>query len=659
MEKIKSFYRKHFGGGVVFCFICGFLLELIIETMARKGLGGFRFLAEEPLLFLYNAFVITATLSVALLFRHRTFVFVFVIAAWFTVGLANGVILMQRVTPFTVKDLDSLADAATILTNYFNRSELILIATGICAGVIAVVLLWFRLPRRRRRRGTAKTAVVVVLIVGAAFASTFGLIKAGKLATFFGNLGYAYSDYGFPYCFINTWLNTGIGRPSGYSEKNVKALLPAELEDEEGDVKIVSGDVDENYPNIIFLQLESFTDPELINNISLSGDAIPYYRQLMNEYSSGYLMVPACGAGTANTEFEVMTGLSVRFFGPGEYPFKGILRKVPCESAAYDLKELGFGTHAIHNHRALFYNRNEALADLGYDSFTSVEYMSDVIKNPKNWAKDSILTRHIMDALRSTESRDYIYTVSVQGHGKYPERSLIADPEITVTEAPTTALKNKFEYYVNQIHEMDRFVHDLTVTLSNYEEPVVLVMYGDHIPALELTEQSYERDLFETPYVIWTNYDSRKVDADCSAYELTARVFDMLGIHAGTVFQYEQTADRTAPGYLDGLKMLGYDMIYGKHYIYGGSSPFRRSDMKMGVKPITIDKVVYVGGTYYIKGRNFTEYSKVTLRGETLSTIYLSPTLLGLKEPVDPNDAPEMKVSQIDKSNKEIISSTE
>lgn len=100
-------------------------------------------------------------------------------------------------------------------------------------------------------------------------------------------------------------------------------------------------------------------------------------------------------------------------------------------------------------------------------------------------------------------------------------------------------------------------------------------------------------------------------------------------------------------------------MLYGKDYIYGGSNPFKQSGMKMGVKSIKIDKVVNIGGKYYIKGQNFTEYSKVTLNGETLKTIYLGPSLLGLLEEVDPADAVNMKVSQIDKSNKEIISTTE
>ena len=158
---------------------------------------------------------------------------------------------------------------------------------------------------------------------------------------------------------------------------------------------------------------------------------------------------------------------------------------------------MGYGTHAIHNHRALFYNRNEVFANIGYDTFTSLEYMSDVEKTPKNWAKDKILTSQIMDTLESTEEHDYIYTISVQGHGSYPTEQVSKNPAIEVTAAPDEATKWQYEYYVNQIYEMDQFIKDLTDTLSEYDEDVVLVMYGDHIPALDVTEESYnKKDLY-------------------------------------------------------------------------------------------------------------------------------------------------------------------
>ncbi len=660
MEKVKAFYKKYLNNSFFFCLVWAFILNLIIETLARKGFGGFLFLFDSPLVFFYNTLIIFATLVIATLFRRRVFFVTVVTIVWMAIGITNGIILIERMTPFTVKDLSAITDGATIITNYFSMTEIVLIGAAILAGIIGLVILWIKAPKKEEHVNWKRNVAAVVLVIAFTFGATFGLIKVNVLSTFFGNLAYAYDYYGVPYCFINTWLNTGINKPKGYSEEEVKAIFSKDQYNEDGTMKLEQTDVDEEYPNILFLQLESFVDPELFNNIELSSDPIPTFRKMMKDYSSGSLTVPACGAGTANTEFEVMTGLSVKFFGPGEYPFKSVLKEKTGESIAFDLKSMGYSTHAIHNHRALFYNRNEVFNNIGYDTFTSLEYMSDVPKTPKNWAKDTILTKQILDAMNSTKERDYIYTISVQGHGKYPTEQLIKNPKITVTDAPSEELKWKYEYYVNQVYEMDQFVKELTDTLSKYDEDVILVMYGDHIPALDVTESSYDaKDLYQTQYVIWSNFDMEKKDMNLTTYQLAAEVFDRIGIHTGTTIKYHQSVDHKSKDYLSNLKMLGYDMLYGQDYIYGGSNPFEKSGMKMGVKSIKIDKVVNIGGKYYIKGQNFTEYSKVTLNGETLKTIYLGPSLLGLLEEVDPADAVNMKVSQIDKSNKEIISTTE
>ena len=129
-------------------------------------------------------------------------------------------------------------------------------------------------------------------------------------------------------------------------------------------------------------------------------------------------------------------------------------------------------------------------------------------------------------------------------------------------------------------------------------------------------------------------------------------------MQVGTIFTYQQN-HKNSETYLDDLKALGYDMLYGKQYIYGGSDPFAPTDMKMGVKDIKIESVVKIGDRYYIKGQNFTEYSKVTLDGETLKTIFLGENILGLLEEVDPEDASRMKVSQIERKGNEILSTTE
>ncbi len=111
--------------------------------------------------------------------------------------------------------------------------------------------------------------------------------------------------------------------------------------------------------------------------------------------------------------------MNLRYFGPGEYPYKSILKEKTCESAPYVLKGLGYTTHAIHNNEANFYGRRSVFANLGFDTFTSEEYMDEQDEvNPNDWMKDKVLTRHILDCLNSTEGPDYVRRSSAH-YGTY------------------------------------------------------------------------------------------------------------------------------------------------------------------------------------------------------------------------------------------------
>lgn len=616
-------------------------------------------MVQEPLIFLYNTMIIFATLVIASIFKRRLFVFTVITIFWLIIGIVNGVILTQRMTPFTVKDLSILDDGITIVTNYLSTAQIVMAAAGVVFAIGLLVLLYIKGPKKALPVKWKRNLIGIVIVIGATFGMTSYMIGSGKVETFFGNLAYAYRDYGVVYCFTNTWLNTGISKPEGYSKESILDIFSQEELGDDNAMLLEQKDEDEKHPNIVYLQLESFIDPMTIESIGLDKEACPNFRKLVENYPSGQLTVPACGAGTANVEFEVMSGLSVKFFGPGEYPYKSVLKEKTLETIAYDLKSLGYSTHAIHNHRAVFYNRNTVFANMGMDTFTSIEYMNNVEKTPKNWAKDDVLVECMLDALNSTQQRDMIYTISVQGHGKYPSEQVLSDPEVKVTSAPTEELKWKFEYYVNQIYEMDQFIGKLVEEFEKYDEPIVLVMYGDHIPAIDLTEEDLENgNLYGTEYVIWSNFGLEGDDEDMYSYQLTSHVLEMLDMQIGTIFTYQQN-HKNSETYLSDLKALGYDMLYGKQYIYGGENPFERVDMKMGVNDIKIESVVKIGDKYYIKGQNFTEYSKITLDGETLDTIYLGENILGLLEDVNPEDADRMKVSQIERKGKEILSTTE
>ena len=605
--------------------LCSALGYFLIEMISRRSFSAaWTYMTTKPLVFAYNAALIFTTSLIVYLFRRRCFWRVLISILWLLLGIINGVILSNRVTPFTGPDLHLLTDGMAVLNKYLPAWGVVLAL--ILLGFFALLLLILLIKAPKYKRKVKFRYDLLLVVVGAAlFAGATQLaLEKRILSNYFGNIAFAYEDYGYPYCLAVTIFDTGISCPRDYSEQEITRIektednLPATNEDSK--------------PNIIFVQLESFFDPTLVEYLNISEDPIPNFRKLMKEYTSGYYKVPSVGAGTANTEFESITGMSLHYFGPGEYPYKSILKETTCESAPYVLKNLGYSTHAVHNNEANFYGRRSIFPNLGFDTFTSAEYMSEEEdKNPLGWTKDEILTDEIIKCLDSTEESDYIYTISTQGHGAYPEEQLIDDPEITVSGAETEAQNNQWEYYCNEIHEMDNFVKEFTDALADYPEDVILVMYGDHLPTMGLTvEDLKNKYLFQTQYVMWDNFGLEKKDENLAAYQMAAEVMDRAGIHEGTIFRYHQ-ARRNTRNYQVDLETLQYDVLYGKKYSYDGESPFQRTKMRMGLYDVTLDsmeEISTVDHTYRLKGTNFTPSSQVKLNGEWYDTVYVNPTTL-------------------------------
>lgn len=658
--------QRHQARYLVKIAIQSFIIYLFIEEFARitvSLVGAPLMIINQPLVFIYNWGIIFATLSISLLFKRRNFVAMVVGIFWIVLGTINGIILTKRMTPFTVYDTKNFKDGLTLITQYFKVWQMISLILLILFSIIFLVIYFFG-SKKWINLNWKKNIVTIIIIFAVLAGQTVGMLKIGKLSTYFGNLNYAYRDYGFPYGFINTTANTGINKPFGYSENSIKEILENDtstkgiFDPKEYGNKTWYG----NYkkPNIIILQLESFSLAQDYNHIGVSADPTPVFNKLRKDYSTGWFKVPACGAGTANTEFEVLTGISSRFFGPGEYPYKGKLRKNTQESMANVLKKNGYYTAAMHNHRALFYNRNEVYPNLGFDSYTSVEYMNDVERTPVGWAKDSTMIDDIMDIITTTDESDFLHVVSVQGHGAYPPNKIFSSPYVTVS-ANNNATKYKYEYYVNECYEMDKFLGDLIEKINEAGEPTIMLVYGDHIPALDVKENEYANgDLYKTRYVLWDNIGLPKMDEDLNAYESGARVLEAAGIiHEGVIFDYQQTADKkNNKNYLKNLKALSYDQMYGENYAFGGKRPYKRTKMKMGFKDIEAEKIVKIGDNYYITGKNFTECSSFSIDGKILKTIYLSPELIGLQGKINPKDIKKLKVSQIDRKEKSILTTT-
>lgn len=644
MQPVYAFMNRF---SLIFHALLACIINFVIEAISRHSVvAAWDYMTGTPMVFLYNAFMIFVTFSIVYLFKRRIFVRMIIGAIWVILGIANGYILLKRVTPFNAQDLKIAGDGIALINNYCNGFEVVVIAVGVVALLIWLISMW-----RRGGQYAGKihhiAALIGIIVCGVLYTFVTNIaIDKRVVSTYFGNIAFAYEDYGLPYCFSASLFNTGISEPNGYTKKAMAKI------DKDGELnQTATSRSSDKLPNIIVVQLESYFDVANAEFFTTSEDACPNLHNLYQNYSNGYFKVPSVGAGTANTEFEVLTGMNLRYFGPGEYPYKTYSKKHPTESAATALASLGYGTHALHDNTGNFYSRANVFNNMGFDTFTSKEFMNVLQTTENGWAKDEILTHHIMEAMDTTKQEDFVFTVSVQGHGNYPETQVIENPKIKVEGIEDEALKNKWEYYVNQVYEMDQFVGDLIKAVEERNEPSVVVFYGDHLPTMGLkAEDLKSRYLYNTNYVIWDNIGLQKHDKNIPAYQLMSEVLNRLDIHSGTVFNYHQQRKGTK-NYLSDLELLQYDILYGKQYVYNGKAPITEGHMVMGIRNVSLSSIVpQLNSGYSLYGENFTKYSRVYVNGEKQKSSFLNNTRINLSE-TELKDGDVIQVGQVGSSD--------
>lgn len=620
-----SFFEKW---SLLFQGLYAILICFLMEWLSRHSFSdALLFTQEHTIPFIYNSFVIWATFLVVYIFPKRASVRLFLSFIFIFLGVINCVVLLNRVSPFGFTDFTMINDLLTMKnTQYFTSTQAFFVVFVI---VCIFIFIIFLAVTGKSVKSRLKLPIRIILVtIGLSFIplSTKVLQQNNKLATYFGNLAQGYSDYGLLYGFNMSLFLRGVQKPILYSKDVVDRIL---IDTDMGDSTIDP----ENTPNIIVILLESFYDVRETKFLKPSREVTPYFNYLMDNYSSGYLTVPVVGAGTCNSEFEVLTGMSCKFFGPGEYPQKTILKEVDsCESVADVVKNLGYKTHVVHNNGGNFYSRKNAFSKMGFDTFTSKEMLDIREWNPLgSWPMDYILTDATKDALDSTEGPDFVYTITVQTHGDYPTRKVISYPTIKV-DCENKSFEETFqwEYYLNMLRKEDDFIEQYIQMISERDEPTLVIMFGDHLPTLGLNpDDQNNRNLFLTNYATWNNFGMEKEDQDLATFQLVSEYFDRLGIHGGNLVDYNQymTKNGTPANslvYQNGIHNLQYDILYGDRYVYNGGDDYPATDIVMGVKDVHINKIYSFNNTLHIYGENFTPWSSVFSGDNIVKTSYRS-----------------------------------
>ena len=684
---IRKSYELPLWKWLIACFVISVVEGVLLEILGRRSiLSPFVFIFHNPVVFVYNILIIFFTLSISLLFKRRGFVMGFISILWIAVGAINFVLLGYRITPFSAIDFLMFSDVLSMFNIYFNLPQRIAIVVSVIVFIIIIVLAFLKTPIVKGKVNYIQGSIVVLISFTLVYAATFVALETSLISDKFTNLGTAYKSYGFVYCFANSVIDQGISKPDDYSKNVIDSIANEALETQKdvSDIKWPYKNNKKQLPDIIVIQLESFIDIGRVRGVHTDKESIPNFKQFQKDYPSGFLTVPAIGAGTANTEFEILTGMKSKIFGAGEYPYKTVLTHTPCESMAQLLLREGYGTHAIHNNKAKFYSRDETYANLGFQSFTSLEYMLHFNRTQTGWAKDDCLQEEILKALDCDEESDFVFTISVQGHGRYPKNELKCIEHVKVSlDSEDPELTNQFGYFVNQCYEMDQMIGKLKKSLDKRGKDYIMLLYGDHIPSLTFEDDQFMTgEQNQTEYVIISNFDSGLEDRDMYSYEMSDYLMRALGFKPGIMQDihkayFDEDPDATLDPVTDietdlsdnqaldntiydkNVHEIQYDMLYGEKYIYDLIEPYQRVDMRLGLYDIKINSISYNASTGSIiaRGDNFTNFSKIIINNERYPTTYIDEhTIMIIPDEVSepPQIGDVFTVAQIDKDKHEL-----
>ena len=640
--RIKHFLKKSNENPIPLCLVSAVILVFVIEVLHRHSfVEACAFVAASPLQYLVNVVLLLAMLMLCLLSRKRLFWAFLIGLIWFILGVANCIVLLNRVSPLSWGDVNMLTSVFSIFKQYLTTFQIVLVIAGLALCVILSVYLYGRVPKVNRKAHWRRDLIAFLVFVCGGFGAVVGTANLLNLFENTGNITLTFDKSGFVYSFANSVVDTGIMKPITYSQTVIDNAYSSL-----GDYDAAAFQETTKKPNIIFVQLESFFDLDNMKNYTFSEDPMPNFHALLRNYSSGLITVPTVGAGTVNTEFEVLTGMSLKFFGLCEYPYKTILKEQTCESIAYNLQERGYSTAVIHNNRGTFYDRHKVFGQLGFDTFDSVEYMRGLEYNPIEFAKDTVLTGEIIERMKQTEGRDFIYTITVQSHGKYPTERIDDTQTITLTGEKNEGRKNQFEYFASQCREVDDFIGDLISQVEKLGEDTMIVFFGDHLPTLGIEDSELQfQNTYQTTYIIWDNIGLEQKDENLAAYQLSSKVLSKLGYSNGILTKYHQLY-KDAVNYLPYLWMLQYDMLYGEHYVYDGVDRYEPSNLRLGLYDITIDNVRQGNNVVVVTGEHFTEASHVYVNGKRKDTGFVDENTLIVRD-FELEDGDRIRVRQV------------
>ena len=533
----------------------------------------------EPILFVLNLWPVAA---LALLFY-------FLLGnAWYGAGLTtliwgllsyiNLVKVDARGDPFVPGDILLLTEGMEAVGSYqlnmhWGKLALLLVLS------LALILLGTGVKSARPR---LVIRLVAALTVVAAFGTTMAfLYPDSELYDRMegpnrANVPAVYEAFGFPYCFLHNFNLYPVDKPPGYNAQEA-----ASYEDTYREAEAAP----ETAPNILMVMCEAFTDLPNQAAFTYTGENNPIaaYNRLAEQTLSGHLVVSNTGAGTANTEFDVLTGMMTNRIGTGTTSaFRVVHRNI--DSIPRMLTQAGYRTFFLHPGQNWFYNRESVYSYLGITDqvFQDAFSRSDLVGD---WISDAGFLLVLKESLeaRQGDTPLFTYAVTIQNHQSYGagKYGYVPDPpqtDIALSDAARTYLS----VYFKGLQDSAAMLEELTEYLDSLDAPYLLVFFGDHQPNLgghylayrELDPNYGSTDTVEetlqpytVPYLIWGNAAYRQ-DHDLLAQAQAWNLPETISSHYLGALTCQLAGYQGHDGYFDFLNALREQLPVSSVYGY-------------------------------------------------------------------------------------------
>lgn len=462
-------------------------------------------------------------------------------------GLTNYFVVSFRGSPIVPWDLLSFGTAASVADNY----EFVLSWKAFYS-VLAFIWMILLSSKSTVKLGRKKLRVISIAAYAALMFLYVGEIQNSAVQSFFGmdttlfTLNVLYRNNGIAAAFLGNLRFLNIEQPSGYSVDKVEALMKQVEADEQGEedaknepetdaqgetVQATQAETNATaeteapassgqYPNIVVIMNEAFSDLSVWGDFATSEEVMPFFKSLQQEAVGGELYVSVKGGNTANTEFEFLTGDTMGFLPKGSIPYQQYINDETPSLASY-LKTLGYSTTAIHPYNRTGWDRDTVYEKFGFDEFLDKDSFSSPYRL-RGYISDKSAFDKIREqfSIKGDDERKFIFEVTMQNHGGYSRETpdfniYLTLPEVTGKTTSVVAT----EKYLTLINQTDRALEELIDYFKEQDEPVIVVMFGDHQPSDYITnviqricgattsdsladlEQGYR-----VPFVMWSNY---------------------------------------------------------------------------------------------------------------------------------------------------------